>query len=359
MRTSIFAFSKQGIDMGFRVRQHLSNMGHQVTNFGIEKYVDNANMKPFRKISDVIEQEMKICEVIVFICASGIAVRAIAPYIQNKVSDPAVLVMDETGNFVIPILSGHIGGANQLAEILAKSLSKEGTKCIPVITTATDSYKKFSVDNWAKRQGLGIMEMDIAKEISVMALQQEMIPIYVDDSCEKYMAKVPKGCCRVKGKFFNDRIEDYKTGIYVCQSEEVKKKLQPFTQTLHLIPRKYVLGIGCRKEISYDKVEKCFLDTLQEMNIYPQEIGWLTTIDIKRNEPALLELSARYHLEMFSYTSKQLQQAEGDFDSSEFVKKITGVDNVCERSAAIGSNCGKKVCKKRVQEGVTVSVYER
>ncbi len=359
MRTSIFAFSKQGIEMGLRVRQHLSNMGHEVTNFGIEKYVERNHVNPFRKISDIIEQQMRICEVIIFISASGIAVRAIAPHIKNKVSDPAVLVMDEKGHFVIPILSGHVGGANQLAEILAKSLSKEGTSCVPVITTATDSHRRFSVDNWAKRQGLGIIEMDVAKEISVMALQQEMIPIYVDNDCDKYILRVPDGCCRVIGTFYKGRIENYQTGIYICQSDKIKKKSQPFAQTLHLVPRKYVFGIGCRKDIGYETVEKCFLDALGEMNIYPQEVGWLTTIDLKRYEPALLELSARYHLEMFSYTSKQLQQAEGDFDSSEFVKKITGVDNVCERSAAIGSGNGRKVCKKREQNGVTVSVYER
>ena len=359
MRTTIFVFSKQGMEMGLRVRQHLNNMGHQVTNFGIEEYVDRDDVKAFRKISDVIEQEMKICEVIIFISASGIAVRAIAPHIKNKVSDPAVLVMDEKGHFVIPILSGHVGGANQLAEILAKSLSKEGTNCIPVITAATDSYMKFSVDKWAKRQGLGIIEMDVAKEISDMALHQEIIPIYVDDNCEKYIRKVPKGCSRVKGMFRNGSIDNYQKGIYICSVEKVKKKSQPFAQTLHLVPRKYVLGIGCRKEISYERVENCFLETLREMNIYPQEIGWMTTIDIKRNEPALLELSARYHLEMISYTSKQLQQAEGDFDSSEFVKKITGVDNASERSAMIGNNYGKKVYKKRVQDGITISVYEK
>lgn len=252
------------------------------------------------------EEAFTQADALVYIGACAIAVRAIAPYLKSKLSDPAVICMDEMGEYVIPLLSGHIGGANQLALQIA-----DAVKGCPVITTATDRRHTFAADSWAVEQGLGIVNPEAVKEISSAVLEGEEIVLSV----------------RKRGSL-------------------------PEQAQLRLIPRNIAVGIGCRKGTDPEYLEACFLDFCRKHRIEPAGVGCIASIDKKAEEKALVWLCARRKIPFRTYSADRLMALEGTYTSSEFVRKTTGADNVCERAAVCAceeiagrSAQGKLSCK--------------
>lgn len=268
---------------------------------------------------------------LIFVGSVGIAVREIAPHLRSKATDPAVISLDELGRFVIPILSGHIGGANALAAKLA-----EGLGATPVITTATDIHHRFSVDAWAARQGYQISSLKIAKAVSAAILERD-IPICSDFPLPE---RLPRGT-------YPGRTGE--TGVYIGYRRE-----NPFAQTLHLIPKALHLGIGCRKGITKEAVEHAVQSVLNAQGIYPAAIRCAASIDLKAQETGLLEYCREAGIPISFYSAEELNAVPGTFKPSEFVKSVTGVDNVCQRAALIGAE--KTIVEKCAVDGVTVSL---
>ena len=128
--------------------------------------------KPEETLSAWTEENFKTREGLIFVGAVGIAVRAVAPFLRSKAEDPAVVCVDETGRWAIPILSGHLGGANALARKIAELTGGEG-----VVTTATDLNGVFAVDLWAKRQGMTVLQPDRIRKISSALLRGENVTV--------------------------------------------------------------------------------------------------------------------------------------------------------------------------------------
>lgn len=273
-------------------------------------------------------------DALIFIGACGIAVRSVAPYIKSKTSDPAVVVVDDQGRYVIPILSGHIGGANELARKIAAFIG-----AIPVITTATDGAGRFSCDVWAVQNNCTISSMQVAKEVSAAILKSD-IPVVSD---HKLSSALPAGL--VLG-------ESGDIGIYIGIHNK-----SPFKTTLQLIPRTLVLGIGCRKGISKEHLLSAVKTVFSENNLDIRAVGKIASIDVKKEEAGLLSLARELNAELVFYTADELNAVEGDFDESAFVKDTVGTGNVCERSAVLDG--GKLIVKKSAMDGVTVAVAEK
>lgn len=273
-------------------------------------------------------------EALIFIGACGIAVRAIAPFIKSKTADPAVIVIDDQGRYVIPILSGHIGGANRLAEKIASLLG-----AIPVITTATDGAGKFSCDAWAAQNDCAISSMEVAKKVSAAILKRD-IPIISDFELP---SSLPKGL--VLG-------ESGEIGIYIGIHDR-----SPFKTTLQLIPRILTLGIGCRKGTEKEHLMSAIKAVFADNNLDVRAVGRIASIDIKKDEEGLISCAKDLGAETAFYTADELNALDGDFDESDFVKKTVGTGNVCERSAVLSA--GKLIVKKIALDGVTVAVAER
>ena len=268
---------------------------------------------------------------LLFLGSTGMAVRAIAPWVKDKKTDPAVVVMDEGAHFVISLLSGHIGGANRLTGMLASALG-----AVPVITTATDTRGRFSVDEWAARNGLTIDDMTAAKAVSAAILEGE-VPLLCD---YPIASALPQGV--VPG-------ERGRVGIYIGW-----RNVAPFATTLRLIPRVLNLGIGCRRGISEERIEAAVQAVLGPIPL--EAVAKVVSIDLKREEPGLLGFCARRKLPAVFYSAEELNRVPGDFPASERVKAVTGVDNVCQRAAMLdGKNC---VIEKTAMDGVTVALAE-
>ena len=155
MKIGIISFTSKGACINRKLSSLFQVKGVHLSKFK-EEGLDNIESS----LNEWTKEQFQVCEALVFIGATGIAVRAIAPFIINKAVDPAVLVIDELGKYIIPLLSGHLGGANKLASELSVLIG--GT---PVVTTATDLEKCFAIDEWAKRNSLVIKNLKVAKHI--------------------------------------------------------------------------------------------------------------------------------------------------------------------------------------------------
>ena len=329
MKTAIFAYSQQGCFTAERIMKYL--IGGENRKFVPERFATAGFCQIAKPTEPFYGEQFQWANALIFVGACGIAVRAIAPHIRSKTTDPAVLCIDEQGKFVIPLLSGHIGGANKLALELAYALNAQA-----VITTATDINGRFSVDSWAVQNGFMIGNMTIAKEISAAILEHD-IPL---SSSLPIVSGLPDGVL-LSGTG--------EIGIYIGW-----KKLSPFHKTLNLIPKILHLGIGCRKGTDCDTIRETISEIIERENIDKRALKCISSIDLKANEEGLLEFSRRENLPIIFYSAEELNAVPGSFSGSDFVKKITGVDNVCERAAMIGAE--KLVLKKTALNGITVAI---
>lgn len=331
MKISIISVTERGRKIS-GVIGDIFNENNTVTRYAFHKYTDD-NSFSFANLGDISEKIFKDSDTIVFICSVGIAVRTIAPYIKSKITDPAVIAMDEQGKFVIPVLSGHLGGANHITRIIA-----ENTGATPVITTATDVGGKFSPDCFAKANNLLIYSMNAAKEIAAAVVNNEKIGLESDYPCKNLPKEIVQGSnCR--------------TGI--CISTDINKK--PFSVTLNLVPENIAVGIGCKRGVSADAIEREVDYALNSVGIDPRRINKIASLDLKADETGLLEYCSRIGLTLQTFTAEELNRISGEYSKSEFVESVTGTGTVCERSAAV---FGKLVLRKTTGEGVAVAAAE-
>lgn len=325
MKTAVFAYSRQGCKTAGRI---LSLCGGDAKAFTLEKYLC-PGFEVLKK--NVYGDVFPKVDAMIFVGSCGIAVRTIAPYVKDKRTDPAVICIDELGTFVIPLLSGHIGGANALARRLAA-----GMNATAVITTATDIHGKFSVDAWAAEQGYKISSMHLAKAVSAAVLEGDL-PLCSD---------FPIAGCLPAGVYAGNT---GKLGIYVTDRVEA-----PFDNTLRILPPVLHLGIGCRKNTTCGVIRDAVELVLRENRLDARSVKSAASIDLKAEEPGLLDYCREMDFPIHFYSAEVLQSVSGDFTPSTFVREITGVDNVCERAAMMGAD--KLIVRKTAYCGVTVAV---
>lgn len=334
---AVISFTKNGALTARKIVESLKKGGYDSIAYGKKNFSDEMGLLCLEQSLSEWTKEHFSKEALIFVGATGIAVRAIAPYIKGKTVDPAVIVVDEKGTYVISLLSGHIGGANRLSEQIALQLG-----AIPVITTATDINGKFAVDQWAKEQNLFISSMKLAKKIAAALLEEKEVGFFSEFPI---IGEVPPEL--VQGKRSD-------LGIVVTG----KEKIDIYDETLYLVPRCYVLGIGCRKDTPYEKLEEFTNEILKRENIRWSAIDRVATIDIKQEEKGLITLCERHALPFEVYSAETLSSLKGDFTPSKFVSSITGVDNVCER-AAVKASGGKIILKKEAKDGMTIAIASK
>lgn len=319
MRIAVFSFTQAGSEKNRRLCGMLEEQGHLLNCWMPQRYrsgEDISSMLNCESAKLALEELFSVVDALIFIGACGIAVRMIAPLLASKLTDPAVLVMDERGQFVIPLLSGHIGGANELAEKLAQWIN--GTA---VVTTATDVCGKPAVDVFASAHDLAILprEKDRIKELSARVLADEPVGALVEPDC----------------------------GFLI--GEDVS--LAPFTQTLHLLPRNLIVGIGCKRGTSVTALESFVKAQLEACGKSAYQIYALASISLKQDEKGLLELARKLGTRFWTFTAEELEAQKGAFHDSDFVKDQVGVGNVCERAAmAAAKKAGFADEKMRFEE---------
>lgn len=350
MKIALISFTGEGAKTCGKLDVGLKLIGYECSAFGKNLFADGAGIMPLKNsLDEWTADAFSKNDALVFVGACGIAVRAIAPYIRDKTVDPAVVVVDEKGKYAISLLSGHLGGANEITRIIAEIAGAE-----PVITTATDLNQRFAVDEWAKKNHLRIGDMKLAKEISAAILNGETVGVSGEFPIE---GDLPEQLQYVSEA---NRETTLSTGDYpkIGFRISIHEGEGPFEKTLHLIPQTVTVGMGCRKGISLEAAEELLDKVLKEHRLSMKSIEKLCSIDIKKEEAALKQLADKLDVPLQVFSAEELQQLDGEFTPSEFVSQITGVDNVCERTAVLG-NRGELIIKKQARGGVTLAVAVR
>lgn len=289
MKGVIVSFTAQGSALGEKIRCALAGQGWDAETFVKSKYAGETGAQEITEpLNTWLFGWWKRADAVIFVGAVGIAVRTIAPFVKSKKEDPAILCVDEKGTYCIPILSGHLGGANALAEKLSQEIGS-----LAVITTATDLNTCFAVDLFAKAEGNEIRDMKQAKEISAALLAGRRI---------------------------------------------------------------VTAGVGCRRGTPADEVLEALRSVCRENKIDLNNLKQIVSVDLKKDEEGLIETAKACGVPFVTYSSDELLKLPGDYTPSLFVKEITGVDNVCERSAVKGSGMGILIQRKKVYGRVTAAL---
>jgi len=307
MNTAIAAFTNRGVNLALRLAGFLEGRVFAPQRFSREgvNVIDST-------LSEWAGKMFREASALIFVSACGIAVRAVAPHVKDKMNDPAVVVIDESGRFVVPLLSGHVGGANDLARKIAGFLH-----AVPVITTATDVNNLVAVDEWAVKNDCAIENPGAVKSVS------------------------------------GSLLEGHRVGVAVTY-ENIPV---PFPITLMLRPRVLVLGAGCNRGVSPEDFESSAMDFLKGAGVSVMSLKALATIDIKRDEPAMKIFAESHNIPLVTFAADELNTLKGSFTASERVKYFTGTDNVCERSCVLCAGEGGVLLRSKcVYNGITFAL---
>lgn len=354
MKLAVISFTRGGSRICGRLVKRAQELGWECGGYVQERFLNTVQevpgICPVREpVAYWTKKRFDQVDGLVYIGAAGIAVRAIAPCLRDKMTDPAVIVIDEAGRYVISLLSGHVGGANELAVKLADILGAE-----PVVTTASDVRQMEAIDVWAAKRDLAIGDRAAAKHVAACLLDGEPVGFYSDYPVEGGM---PPGF--VQGELC-------RTHVWVTARTQppaghmVTMFLTEDAQILRLIPRCLVVGLGCRKGVGEEAVVAAIKRVFDEEHLDLRAVAAMASIDIKKEEAGLCAAAAGLKVPFYTYPAEELAAVEGNFTASEFVKQITGTDNVCERSAlAACKQTGRLLVKKQAMDGVTVAVAQQ
>lgn len=262
--------------------------------------------KDFEKMNNFVAEIFTKFDAIIFICAAGIAVRMIAPHVVSKLSDPAVVVIDERGKNVISLLSGHVGGGNFLTAEIARAI-----KANSIITTATDVEEKFSADSFCNKLGLTPEPKEMIKKINSAILRGEEVFLTAGDF------------------------------------------------KLNLTPKNLICGIGCRRGVSEEKIFQAVSEACEKISQPIERIKIFASVDKKFDEVGLINFAKKIGREIKFFSAEELQKkiCEYKLEESEFVKKNIGVGNICEAAALCCVESGKfALTKKKFFGAVTVAL---
>ncbi len=281
-----------------------------------------------------IRQAWKSHDALICIMACGIVVRAVCPLAADKRSDPAVLVLDHKGRFVIPLLSGHLGGANELALKVAGITG--GTAAV---TTASDCSGHTPLDLWIRDRGLKATNPEVLPEIMGRLVDHGALGIYSDCG----LPALPKDL-----RSF-DSIDH---ADIVISIKQVKKTVR---HKLVINPPALVAGVGCNRGTPAEKIRTALEKTCLEAGLAPQAVSRIASIDLKNDETGLIESANMLDAELCFYSAGQLNKVE-DVQKSDAVMRATGAKGVCEPAAILASENGVLLVEKRKWKNVTIAL---
>ena len=340
-KTAIYALTPQGACLGRTLTDKLRG-----DLFLPRRLADSHGAIAFDRLSEVVTKNFPSYPQHVFIAASGIVVRAIASHLKSKDRDPAVIVLDQEGEYVISLVSGHLGGANELARNVARLTGGRA-----VITTATDTAGVPSMDLLAKEKDLTIANLKAVKSINMALLDGE--PVQVFDPEDRLGLKGR----RLPGftvEWINNGeqwINEY-PGVWVTW-----KSKKPDTEMNQLIlhPRRLVAGIGCNRGTKPQEIVNLIKNTFEKNGLSLKSLKCLTTIEAKKGEQGLLDAARELNVPLIFLRKPELESIKAPHPSS-VVKKYMGVSSVCEATALLKSGRGKLLVPKTKSQNVTLAV---
>ena len=340
---AIWAITPNGLRWGIKLSSRLKTADIYISCKLKEEKEPSPDRFPtnpvfFHSLGEELKNQFFAYKSHVFIFSTGIAVRMIGPLIRSKLTDPAVVVMDDQGKHVISLLSGHLGGANELARQIAGLINGN-----PVITTATDVNDLPSIDMIAKERGLFIETPKNIKQINMAFLTGEKIVL--KDAESRIREAIP-------ARFLSAEEKDKDKPGILCswKTENVSR------ETMVLRPRVLSVGIGCNRDTPYEVIYDFFNTIMAKEKLSVNSLSSLATTDVKRDEKGLLQLSEALKVPIKFYGKEDLNSVKTIENPSKMVEKHLGVKSVCEAAAILAANNGKLIVPKKKNQDVTLAV---
>ena len=346
MKTAVIAITRNGIRIGSKVTSGLSH----ATLFVPGKYAEAAEGGTVYDgaLKELVARLWPEVEGLVCIMATGIVVRLIAPHLRAKDLDPAVVVMDDAGNFAISLLSGHLGGANELASRCAHL-----TGAREVITTATDVNGLPSFDMLAKEEGWVINDLSRVKDLNSLLLDGERIGV-VDPTGRVQSVFHGRGKLSYHGNFGEALGSDAKGYLFVTNRE---LEFEP-EKLLLLRPRNLVLGIGCNRGTGEEEISQVVHSALRRLRLSPRSVACIATAEAKRHEPGLVACAGSLGVQLLCYDSLELNGVAVPSPPSSHALAAIGATGVAEPAALLASGGGILLMNKIKSGNVTLAIAE-
>lgn len=339
-RYAIVAVTNNAKNLGLELKEKL---GIDCPVYTTVKIADSRTIPIEGRVIEGLRKVFQEVDVLICIMAIGAVVRGIAPVIKDKATDPAVVVMDERANHVISLLSGHLGGANQVTLKIAELLDSN-----PVITTATDTQNVVALDNIAKEVNGWRNELrPLVKVFNSYLANKDCVYFYQ----EKPWVSDLRGLTVIEENQIQEVLANKSPFIWLTsQAVEVDEEV---VALIH--PKPYVLGVGAKKDLSPTTFMESFLAFCEQEGISGSEIAKIASIDVKKNEQAILELAQNLGCPFQTYSKEELQVVADKYPQSEFVKKTVGVGSVALASADLASK-GNVLTQRFAQNGATFAL---
>jgi len=347
-KLAIWAITPHGASLANRLADNLPDADVYVSRNLIEKKSSHIQ---FERLSAALKEKFRRYTGHIFIMSTGIVVRLLAPLIQSKTKDPAVVVVDDLGKNAISLLSGHIGGANELTRKIARIIEAN-----PVITTATDINEIPAIDVLAMANDLVIENPEAIQIVNMALLKGEKILVhdpfvFLADSLPHSESRTSHDFMYDINKNFQKLDIKYNPFIYI---DDAIVDLPP--QVLILRPPSLVAGIGCNRDTAVEEISAHLKEVLESHRLASTSLKWLASIDVKDDEAGLIAVAESLNLPLVFFKREELNQVKGIKNPSPIVKKHVGVESVCEAAAILAARNGTLIVPKQTTQNVTLAI---
>ena len=353
-RTAILSVSERGAKLGQRIK---SLVAPHADCYEKENRPSGGKAIYFDSLKHHIGQIFKDYDQVLCIMALGIVVRMIAPYIEHKSKDPAIVVMDEAGHHVISLLSGHLGGANEWTQSISLAIDAD-----PVITTATDVNGLPAPDVLARHEHLLVDDFHTLVDVNSAVVAGESVNYYIDETLVDANRLQAAAASHI-GTYGTAQLVDV---FALPKTDGIRrvvitdKVIPEYTEQLILRPRTYTMGIGCRRDTPKELILDAITQSLQAHKLSPKSIVTTASVIVKQDEVGLLEAVNELGWSIHFYTQEEIAPVieEQDLKESTFVKGTIGVGNVCETTALLAAKSQTLIQHKTVYPKTTVAIAQ-
>ncbi|MFL0166541.1 cobalt-precorrin 5A hydrolase [Candidatus Clostridium helianthi] len=345
---SIICPSPRGKEIALKLKESFNGRLYIKENNSSQDQINNckSEMNTFAygedfNLKTITKEAMNNSEGIIFISSTGIAVRAIAPFLEGKDKDPGIVVVDLSCKYAINILNGHLGGGNELTYKVSEILNS-----MPIITTASDNLGLIAPDILAKENNLIIEDLKKAKYMAALLINKKIIGIKDDYN----IIKISNGYEKIQ--YLREDCIWITHCLKSSNNEELKKT--DYSKILRLIKKDIILGIGCRKGTTYEKLYDFVNANLIKYNLDIRAVSCIVSVDIKANEEGIIKLAERINCPFKTFSKDEIKTVQDKYDKSEFVFKTLGITGVCEPSVDLAG--AEVIISKIKHEGMTLAI---
>lgn len=346
MKIAIATINDPSLNAAKKLLPHLSSHECHVFNKSQDHEEMGAKFYIYKKVDDIMPTAWAEFDAIIFIMATGAVIRKIAPHLKDKATDPAVIIMTLDLKRIIPLLSGHLGGANELAVEITSKIKE----CVNFVTTASDQIKVLAFDMFAKKSGFSISHLKSLAVVSNAIINKKQVQV-VTYPCMVDLVKAFEGYKEENFVFISpDDLENFRDDIpsvYITPQKLPNSDLQ-----IH--PDEITLGLGMNRDTSVEEISNAVKRFCYEHGLDMSQVTKLASFTAKSDEVGLLEYAKQTELDLEFFDEEAINALTQDFSPSQ-ATKFFNIKGVSEPASLLASKNKTLFLSKRIYGSVTVA----